>query len=489
MGCKKPRPGSNPTVQAHPVPGRKVTGSDRYAPYGQDQAKWQCPNCGFGNSPLNTVCGGTGPLGCKIPREGMAAGEQVGAAAQVQDQQQANYEALLQVYTPEKIIEMQLETMNQQIAQAQHQNLQTAIARLLRADAQQLQLALGEQYVKQSIEHLRIACVTPVPITVAPPTVPSGPLAARDEPVQQAPVEEEEEEVEDADVPAFVKFVLNFADGQMLGRLCSTSAQWKAWANAAKVWKALVFRLWPGTEELVNAGLDKGDFKALFRERIDLEKGNKLGPAVAAQPLMGGFPISSEERTDLEYFSSYALFVQVADEMGTILSETIDLKLVELEEQGTAIEGFLYQNQGLGSGIPGGIEGFERPVRDIQPKLALSLTAIRRNEAKTCKYNCLCHQVPGPEESQPKDELTFSFSADVPPLLKGLIPRKYMYKCELSELTWGKDADEWNSISPQISGFKRLRLWCERDEEATEAHDEDVSHRRMGCLKILWDAH
>ncbi|CAK0889492.1 unnamed protein product, partial [Prorocentrum cordatum] len=34
----------------------------------QDNGRWACAACGFGNSPDNNVCGGKGPMGCKAAR-------------------------------------------------------------------------------------------------------------------------------------------------------------------------------------------------------------------------------------------------------------------------------------------------------------------------------------------------------------------------------------------------------------------------------------
>lgn len=41
----------------------------RFSPYDlPTDGSWFCPECGFKNPPRNSICGGTGTLGCKAPR-------------------------------------------------------------------------------------------------------------------------------------------------------------------------------------------------------------------------------------------------------------------------------------------------------------------------------------------------------------------------------------------------------------------------------------
>merc|ERR1711990_888286 len=97
-----------------------------------------------------------------------------------------------------------------------------------------------------------------------------------------------------------------------------------------------------------------------------------------------------------------------------------DLRLINLEERGTMVEGWV---QRPSSASPAGFaqqpsKTFDRLVKDFQPGLKLSLIVIQIDGTASCKYICLCNAVPGPEEEQPKEELTFLFSANVPPQLK-----------------------------------------------------------------------
>jgi len=89
MGCKLPKPGSQASAGGGNYgPQRRGKGAGTAAavsPYGGGkqnfsaarQQPWECA-CGFSNKPLNQVCGGTGPMGCKSPKPG-SEGQQKGA--------------------------------------------------------------------------------------------------------------------------------------------------------------------------------------------------------------------------------------------------------------------------------------------------------------------------------------------------------------------------------------------------------------------------
>lgn len=61
MGCKQPRamPGGGPMAMNAYMPG---------VPMMQDAA-WSCASCNFKNRPQNDICGGNGPAGCNAPRQ------------------------------------------------------------------------------------------------------------------------------------------------------------------------------------------------------------------------------------------------------------------------------------------------------------------------------------------------------------------------------------------------------------------------------------
>lgn len=89
MGCNAPRPsggggkglrGISPALKggstgpsggnygAIRTKGMANGGGKGASPYGAATGgKWPCLHCGFQNSPMNEVCGGKGPMGCKAP--------------------------------------------------------------------------------------------------------------------------------------------------------------------------------------------------------------------------------------------------------------------------------------------------------------------------------------------------------------------------------------------------------------------------------------
>lgn len=464
-----------------PVPAVVQRGPQLH-PQAGDNDKWKCAICGFANSNLNTVCGGNGTLGCKIPRD-------YAASSQGQEQFRSReglpgqppgegpilttYEQFLEHYGPENVMVHWETWQNAQVQMKQsqkeliNQQLHCAVAQVLRADAQALKVSVGEHYLYQCISHFQ-KCLGSMAVPVPKST-------SSDAPGMLHP---------------FLQYVLDFCGGHSLASLQRVSTSWRSWANTPKLWKTLVYSQWPGTASLEGSGHDKGDFKILYRDLYNLEMGRKGG----APKQLPWVPSSMEERdrSNAQYYSAYSMLIQLADAKGSIFSSVVDLRLINLEEQGTLIEGWVQQpasQQAFNRPVSQVIKAFERPIKDFQPELKLSLVAIRGKDAANCKYIPLCDAMPGPEEEQPKEELTFVFGTHVPPALKGFVPAKYNYKCELSELVWSKQADEWNTISPVIRGFKRLRLWCEPDEDTDVAPDEDDMKQRIGYLTSLWDAY
>lgn len=43
-------------------------GMDKGKGKGKGKGEWSCEACGFNNKPMNEVCGGKGPMGCKNPK-------------------------------------------------------------------------------------------------------------------------------------------------------------------------------------------------------------------------------------------------------------------------------------------------------------------------------------------------------------------------------------------------------------------------------------
>eukprot|EP00746_Dinoflagellata_sp_MGD_P007902 gnl/MRDRNA2_/MRDRNA2_115734_c0_seq1.p1 gnl/MRDRNA2_/MRDRNA2_115734_c0~~gnl/MRDRNA2_/MRDRNA2_115734_c0_seq1.p1 ORF type:complete len:540 (+),score=80.07 gnl/MRDRNA2_/MRDRNA2_115734_c0_seq1:103-1722(+) len=510
MGCKQPKKEIGATPKPIPVippkaGPRVITRADRFAPYGpgsgaptpkpvplppvvvrppvvasSPEEKWICAICHFANSQLNSMCGGRGTLGCKTPRDQAIAGIPVAVQGQgMQGQVQAKaggpvlatYEQFLEHYGPENVMahwsafQKSQKRMPKTEEDLINQQLQSAVAQVLRSDPELLRLAVGEHYLKQCVTHLEhcIGSVT-APDKINDPA--GGP-------------------------PPFVQHVLDFADGPMLARLQSVSSLWQSWSSAPTLWKQIVYWRWPGTKTLTSSGYDKGDFKSLFRDMFSMEKGRRAG--IPKQLALEASSLEQWERNNAEYYATYALLVQLADLQGCIFSSVVDLHLVNLAEQGTMVEGWLLQPTNGLKTQPGLPKLFERPVQDLQRDLKLSLVAIRCDDAVSCKYVCLCDATVGPEEELPKDELTFIFSAYVPSTLTGFVSSKYNYKCELSELIWSQDSD----APAVIQGFKRLRLWCEPDEDAETGNDDrstttnagKVTNYRIGYLAALWDAY
>lgn len=55
-------------AQQYQMMGYGATGGSTYSSSGDQDNRWHCTKCGFWNKPVNAVCGGTGPIGCKAPR-------------------------------------------------------------------------------------------------------------------------------------------------------------------------------------------------------------------------------------------------------------------------------------------------------------------------------------------------------------------------------------------------------------------------------------
>ncbi|CAK0904726.1 unnamed protein product [Prorocentrum cordatum] len=71
MGCKAARPETvDPFLQAQALwAAQQASANARAGGASVDPDKWVC-ECGFANRLINTVCGGGGPLGCKQQRPG-----------------------------------------------------------------------------------------------------------------------------------------------------------------------------------------------------------------------------------------------------------------------------------------------------------------------------------------------------------------------------------------------------------------------------------
>mmetsp|Transcript_93807 Transcript_93807/g.148138 ORF Transcript_93807/g.148138 Transcript_93807/m.148138 type:complete len:248 (+) Transcript_93807:64-807(+) len=71
MGCKAPNPSGGSfadLLQNSMQSFGAVKGKGRAAASPYSGGKWACSGCGFSNNDKNQVCGGGGPLGCKAPR-------------------------------------------------------------------------------------------------------------------------------------------------------------------------------------------------------------------------------------------------------------------------------------------------------------------------------------------------------------------------------------------------------------------------------------
>eukprot|EP00931_Biecheleriopsis_adriatica_P054209 TRINITY_DN3187_c0_g1_i1.p1 TRINITY_DN3187_c0_g1~~TRINITY_DN3187_c0_g1_i1.p1 ORF type:complete len:293 (+),score=44.72 TRINITY_DN3187_c0_g1_i1:55-933(+) len=60
MGCKTPMPSVGKSVSKGVAKGGALLS--------KGGAEWSCTSCGFNNKSTNQVCGGTGPMGCKMPK-------------------------------------------------------------------------------------------------------------------------------------------------------------------------------------------------------------------------------------------------------------------------------------------------------------------------------------------------------------------------------------------------------------------------------------
>jgi len=64
MGCKMPKQSQQMHQHMMKAFGQQMMAGNR------GNENWQCTGCGFNNKPMNQVCGGQGPLGCKAPFTG-----------------------------------------------------------------------------------------------------------------------------------------------------------------------------------------------------------------------------------------------------------------------------------------------------------------------------------------------------------------------------------------------------------------------------------
>jgi len=65
MGCKAPAPSGGGMMKGC---GKGKGKMSMPAAKGQGKGKWACEACGFTNGDRNEVCGGAGPMGCKLPK-------------------------------------------------------------------------------------------------------------------------------------------------------------------------------------------------------------------------------------------------------------------------------------------------------------------------------------------------------------------------------------------------------------------------------------
>eukprot|EP00931_Biecheleriopsis_adriatica_P102838 TRINITY_DN7774_c0_g1_i9.p1 TRINITY_DN7774_c0_g1~~TRINITY_DN7774_c0_g1_i9.p1 ORF type:complete len:351 (+),score=69.24 TRINITY_DN7774_c0_g1_i9:157-1053(+) len=87
LGCKAPRPTA--TTRRGPVQNGLKLGMCKFflanactkgaaCEFAHNEAelgtRWQCSSCGFANVEVNEICGGTGSLGCKVPRPAATTG-------------------------------------------------------------------------------------------------------------------------------------------------------------------------------------------------------------------------------------------------------------------------------------------------------------------------------------------------------------------------------------------------------------------------------
>lgn len=336
---------------------------------------------------------------------------------------------------------------------------------LMQVDVTQVNLAVGKERIQDLVKRF-----------VSLPEISAGVSMPGAEQVHKA------EEKGKVPAPAFVTHVLGFCNEQMLARLQMASHQWNSWTDQPQLYKNLAYARWPGTKTLTAECLDKGDFKSFYRDRHLLELWNRKGEIMPVAS-------SSKRQCNASSIAAYALLIQISDQKGLIFSAVVDTKLVDLQHDGSMIEGFIKQSKEFESPP----KTFERPVAFHNPNLEMSLTAVRHvaNDTQAdpshgCKYICVAHSVPGPEEESPKDDLTFLFSAQVPPSLKGFVKTKYNYKCVLSDLQFGPMQRNRGKAGRDISGFKRLRLWCEADLDDSIVEKIPKS-RKLGEVKFLWE--
>eukprot|EP00747_Dinoflagellata_sp_TGD_P200445 gnl/TRDRNA2_/TRDRNA2_73855_c0_seq1.p1 gnl/TRDRNA2_/TRDRNA2_73855_c0~~gnl/TRDRNA2_/TRDRNA2_73855_c0_seq1.p1 ORF type:complete len:371 (-),score=44.31 gnl/TRDRNA2_/TRDRNA2_73855_c0_seq1:68-1180(-) len=276
--------------------------------------------------------------------------------------------------------------------------------------------------------------------------------------------------------PSLVAHILHNADAVSLMRVRAVGSQWRDLGSSPKLWQNIVAARWPGTEALPEIGLASGCFMSLFWTWCKVER-KHIMPRPDFTSIMSRIDEARARRK--AYYDQYALLVRLSDADGLFFDCVFDLHLVSLHEEGEKIQG-----------RPALEREFRRSVDFHLDGTSLSLTVFRRTD---CRCFCVCSRATEPEQEvfEPRDSESwrFTFKCHVPRDKRGFFESPpYYYKCLLDEADWcnRNDMDDLH-----IKGFKRLTLWCERDQLAEDL--EFVSRQQdddppwfFGRLKELW---